>query len=249
MNESFENRIIRLQELIRNANHIAILSGAGISTDSGIPDFRSKNGLYNNMDSEFKEYQPEYFLSLSCYLHNNKLFYKYIKKYLDCRAFEPNITHLKFAEWEKQGKRVSVITQNIDGLHEKAGSKEIYNIHGNLYKNYCPYCGKIFDGGYIFDSKEEIPECDECGGAVRPDIVLYGEHLPIATFEEATEVLHKADLMIVVGTSLSVYPAANLTADFYGENLVIINIEPTSQDQYANLVFHEPAKMVFKHLR
>lgn len=245
---TFEERIQKLKKLVNDAQHIAFFGGAGVSTESGIPDFRSKDGLYNQHDVKFDDYEPEYLLSHDCLYHNSKVFYEYYRQKLDCRGIKPNITHLKLAELEKSGKRVSVITQNIDGLHEKAGSREIYNVHGTAYRNYCTACGRQFPADYIFESKEAVPMCPECGrGMIRPDVTMYGEMLPRA-FEDAMNVLHKADLMIVAGTSLTVYPAANLITQYHGSNLVIINRDPTPRDRYADLVFHESMGDVFSRL-
>lgn len=246
--ETFEEKIHRLQELVDAAKHIAFFGGAGVSTESGIPDFRSKDGLYNQHDVEFDDYEPEYLLSHDCLYHNSRVFYEYYRQKLDCRAIEPNVTHKKLAELEKNGKRVSVITQNIDGLHEKAGSREIYNVHGTAYRNYCTACGKQFPADYIFESEEAVPVCPECGrGMVRPDVTMYGEMLPKA-FEQAQEAIKSADLMIVAGTSLTVYPAASLITWYRGRGLVVINRDPTPRDRDADLVFRESMGEVFPRL-
>lgn len=248
-NESFESRLTTLQQYINEANHIAFFGGAGVSTESGIPDFRSKDGLYNQHDVQFEKYQPEYLLSKTCFLKEPKVFFEFYRQKMNISDVEPNITHNKLAEWESNGKRVSVITQNIDGLHQKAGSKEVYEIHGTTMRSYCTKCGRQFPYEFIFESKDSIPRCPDCKGVgfVRPDVVLYEESLPDA-FADAIRQLHKADLMIVAGTSLSVYPAANLLSYFYGKHLVIINRDATSKDSYADLVFHENLGDVFKNL-
>lgn len=246
---SFEERLAKLQELVKNAKHIAFFGGAGVSTESGIPDFRSKDGLYNQHDIHFDKYQPEYLLSHDCLYKEPKVFYEFYRQKFDCRSAKPNITHLKLAELENNGKRVSVITQNVDCLHQKAGSNEVYEIHGTMNRNYCTKCHREFDINYIFDNTEAIPHCPKCGNVsmVRPDITMYGEKLPNA-YTDACEVLHHADLMIVAGTSLTVFPAANLTQEFYGDNLVIINRDPTPQDKYAQIVFHENLGDIFSQI-
>lgn len=245
---SFEKRINEFKSLIENSKHIVFFGGAGVSTASGIPDFRSEDGLYNKVDEEFTKYKPEYLLSRHCLYVNTKVFYDFYRKKMDCRNIQPNIAHIKLAELEKTGKRISVITQNIDGLHEKAGSTEIYNIHGTTSRNYCTKCNAEYPIETIFDSTEEIPRCTKCSqfGIIRPDVTLYGETLPKA-FTEATKVINEADLMIVAGTSLSVYPAASLVSYFDGP-LVIINRDDTSIDDTATLVFKESISEVFNNI-
>lgn len=245
----FEERIKQLKEFIQQAKHIAFFGGAGVSTESGIPDFRSKDGLYNQHDVRFDKYQPEYLLSHDCLYNEPKVFYEFYRQKLNCNGVQPNVTHEYLAKLEATGKRVSVITQNIDGLHQKAGSKEVYEIHGTTQKNYCTKCHQEFPADAIFQSKEAIPRCPDCHGVgfIRPAVTLYNENLPKA-FTEAISVLHKADLMIVAGTSLTVYPANTLITEFYGDNLVIINNMKTDYDQYANLVFHENLGEVFSKL-
>lgn len=251
-----DTKIEKLKSMIAEANHIAFFGGAGVSTESGIPDFRSKDGLYNQHDVNFEQYEPEYLLSNKCLTRRPKIFYEFYRQKLDCRTIEPNITHKKLAELEQSGKRVSIITQNIDGLHEKAGSKEIYNIHGTTMKNYCMYCHHEFDSNFIFESEEAIPTCPYCNPSetsdlknyVRPDVTLYGEALPNA-FDDAVSIVKQADLMIVAGTSLTVYPAANIIS-YLNENayLVMINRDPTDKDGYADLVIHCGLGEVFSKL-
>ena len=246
---SFEERLETLKKLISEAKHIAFFGGAGVSTESGIPDFRSKNGLYNQHDVQFDKYEPEYLLSHSCLYNEPKVFYEFYRQKLNCEGIQPNITHKYLAKLEETGKRVSVITQNIDGLHQKAGSKEVYEIHGTTLKNYCTKCGKEFPADAIFKSEEAIPRCPDCKGVgfIRPAVTLYEEKLPVA-FTEAVLALHKADLMIVAGTSLMVYPACTLISEYYGDNLVIINNTETDKDKFANLIFHENLGDVFTRL-
>lgn len=255
--DSFETRLENLQKIISESKHLAFFGGAGVSTESGIPDFRSKDGLYNQKDVNFSKFKPEYLLSHDCLFRRPNVFYEFYRQKLDTRNIEPNITHKKLAEFESNGKRVSIITQNIDGLHQKAGNTEVYEIHGTTMRNYCSKCGREFPNDYIFhpesydvQCEDKVPWCPDCGpqvGRIRPDVTLYGENLPKA-FSEAVEVLHHADTLIVAGTSLSVYPAANLVTEFYGDNLIIINRDKTHVDAYANIVFHEELGDVFKTL-
>ncbi len=244
MDNSFESRLNKLKELINNSNHIVFFGGAGVSTESGIPDFRSKDGLYNTPNVGFEKYSPEYLLSHTCLYREPAVFYEFYRQKLNTEGISPNITHKKLAELEKT-KDLVVVTQNIDGLHQKAGSKNVLEIHGTTLKNYCSECGKEFPSDYIFKSKEPIPRCCKTG-FIRPDVTLYEESLPEA-FEEAIYAIRKADLMIVAGTSLTVYPAATLTTYFKGP-LVIINRDETSQDSLATLVFRESMGTVFKEL-
>ena len=243
----FQTKLNLFEKMINDANHILLFCGAGVSTESGIKDFRSEDGLYNERDEAFKKYNPEYLLSKDCLNHNPKVFYAFYKNKMDCRKYEPNITHLYFSNLEKLGKKVSVVTQNIDGLHTKAGNSEVYEIHGTTMKNYCVKCGKTFPLNYVFDCKESIPRCDKCGlkGMVRPNVTLYGEQLQF--FKEATNVMQNADLCVVAGTSLNVYPAANLVSEYKGK-LVIVNRDETFADSMADLVFHESLGVVFREL-
>lgn len=247
--ESFENRIKQLQSYIDNSPHgVGFFGGAGVSTASGIPDFRSKDGLYNQHDVKFDKYEPEFLLSHTCLYNHPKVFYEFYRQKMDCRNIEPNIIHQKLAEMEANGKLNGIVTQNIDGLHQKAGSKRVYEIHGTTARTYCHKCKKEYPADYIFTSEEAIPHC-ECGGIIRPDVVLYEESLPMDILHDAIEkVLKVSDTLIVAGTSLIVQPAASLLQYFYGENLVIINHDETPYDSYANLVFHENIEDVFSLL-
>ncbi len=246
---TFDERLSHLKMLIDNAKHIAFFGGAGVSTESGVPDFRSKDGLYNQHDIKFDKYPPEYLLSHDCLYTKPKVFYEFYRQKFDCRNIQPNITHKKLAELETNSKRVSVITQNVDCLHQKAGSKEVYEIHGTMSRSYCTNCHHEFDINYIFDNTSAIPRCPYCRnvGMVRPDVTMYGENLPEA-YEAAIAAIECSDLMIVAGTSLTVYPAATLTSYFSGDNLVIINRDPTPQDNYAQIVFHENMGDIFSQI-
>ena len=245
---TFQERIDKLNEMIAGARNIVFFTGAGISTNSGIPDFRSADGLYSTSEED----NPEYMLSSGCLQAEPERFFKYLRDYMDFRGYEPNIAHKKISELQLT-KTVSVITQNIDGLHEKAGSEVVDNIHGTMNRWYCTGCSHdlyspedVLDGNY--DNPHGVPKCPLCGGeyTIRPDITLYGEGLPNLAWTEATIHLGAADLFIVVGTSLQVSPANYLPYCFGdNENLVIINREPTSVDYMAGLVFHEDIADVF----
>lgn len=235
-----------LKDWIQESNNIVFFGGAGVSTESGIPDFRSKDGLYNTPNVGFEQYSPEYLLSHSCLYNHPKVFYEFYRQKLDVRNVQPNITHKKLAELE-QCKNLTIITQNIDGLHQKAGSKNVLEIHGTTQRNYCTNCKKEFPADYIFNNTDNIPKCPHCHkGIIRPDVTLYEENLPKA-FEEAIKIVEKADLMIIGGTSLTVYPANTITSYFDG-NMVIINKDVTSQDNTANILFREPLGKVFSKL-
>lgn len=216
------DQIRRLKEMIDESSRIVFFGGAGVSTESGIPDFRSKDGLYNQHDVAFEKYQPEYLLSHTCLMREPKVYFEFHRQKLDTRLIEPNKAHDYLARLEERGKLIGVVTQNIDGLHQKAGSKKVYEIHGSALRNYCISCGKKYDENFIFDSKEEIPHCS-CGGVVRPDITLYEEGLPEEAVNSALSAISSADMMIIGGTSLTVYPAASFIRYFNGKYLCIIN--------------------------
>ncbi len=217
-----EDDVRKLKELIENSDNIVFFGGAGVSTESGIPDFRSKDGLYNQHDVRFDKYQPEYLLSHSCLVYEPKVYYEFHRQKMDTRNIQPNNAHKYLAQLEKMGKLKAVVTQNIDGLHQKAGSKVVYEIHGSALRNYCMSCGKEYPSDYIFESQEPIPKCS-CGGVVRPDITLYEEGLPEDMVSGAIDSISRADMLIIGGTSLTVYPAASFVNYFRGKNLVIIN--------------------------
>lgn len=246
---SFNDRIKSLQTMIENSKRVVFLGGAGVSTESGIPDFRSKDGLYNQKDVNFDKYEPEYLLSSDCLHDEPKTFFEFYRQKLDCRNIEPNITHKKLVELEEKGILSAIITQNIDNLHQKAGSKNVIEIHGATSRSYCTSCHEEFDESFIFNCTDNIPVCPKCKtGVVRPDVTLYGENLPDGAWIAAIQALETADLLIVGGTSLSVYPANTLTSYYYGDNLVIINRDKTPQDKYAQLIFHESLGDVFRNI-
>lgn len=216
----------KLLQFIDESQNIVFFGGAGVSTESGIPDFRSKNGLYNQHDVQFEKYSPEYLLSRSCLYNNPKVFYEFYRQKLDTRDIEPNIAHTSLMKMEEMGKLKAVITQNIDGLHQMAGSKKVYEIHGTTQVNYCVKCGKRYPADYIFECSDAIPRCDcKWHGMIRPDVVLYEESLPDFAVDKAFEALSEADMLIVAGTSLTVYPAANFIKYFYGKHIVVMNLE------------------------
>ena len=229
-----EDKIQALQKIIDESKHIVFFTGAGVSTDSGIPDFRSQDGLYNQ---KYK-YPPETIISHSFFLSNTEEFYEFYKEKMLFLDAEPNYTHHFMAKLEEQGKSLGVITQNIDGLNQKAGSKKVYELHGSVLRNYCQRCGKFFDAKFIKESKG-IPVCDACGGVVKPDVVLYEEGLSSAVLNGAVAALQSADTLIVLGTSLVVYPAAGLIRYFYGKNLVLINKSVTPYDANADLLIQD----------
>lgn len=220
-----DDKIRQLNEWIRESSRIVFFGGAGVSTASGIPDFRSKDGLYNTPSVGFEAYQPEYLLSNRCLVHEPKVYFEFHRQKMDTRKIKPNHAHRYLAELEKTGKLTGVVTQNIDGLHQKAGSRKVYEIHGSALRNYCMKCGKIYPSDYVFESKEPVPHC-ECGGVIRPDITLYGESLPEDAVAGAARALSGADMLIIGGTSLTVYPAASFINYFGGKYLAVINRDP-----------------------
>lgn len=231
-----------LKKWIDESSRIVFFGGAGVSTESGIPDFRSTDGLY----SQKFDYPPETIISHTFYERKPEYFFRFYREKMLPLGFEPNITHNVLAKWEKQGKLSAVVTQNIDGLHQKAGSKRVYELHGSVLRNYCTHCGKFHSAEFIKNS-EGVPRCD-CGGIVKPDVVLYEEGLDQNTIEKSVMAIHKADLLIVAGTSLTVYPAACLINYYQGKRLVLINRDETPYDRHADLVFHERLGDIFSQL-
>lgn len=234
-----------LQEIIDCSNRIVFFGGAGVSTESGIPDFRSENGVFNSMQKYGET--PEKLVSHSYFINHTEEFYQYYKENLIFNDAKPNKAHIALAKLEEIGKLKAVITQNIDGLHQKAGSKNVLELHGNANRNYCQICNKKYDANYILES-ENIPRC-ECGGIIKPDVVLYEEPLNTGLLNFATSYIESADTLIVGGTSLVVYPAAGLITHFKGENLVLINKSPTDYDSFADLVINEPIGETLGKLR
>ena len=240
--------IKRLKELIDESDNIVFFGGAGVSTESGIPDFRSKDGLYNQHDVRFDMYQPEYLLSHSCLVYEPKVYYEFHRQKMDTRNIEPNNAHKYLAALEKIGKLKAIVTQNIDGLHQKAGSKVVYEIHGSALRNYCMSCGKEYPADYIFESTEPIPKCS-CGGTIRPDITLYEEGLPDDQVDGAISAIASADMLIIGGTSLTVYPAASFINYFRGKTVVVINQSEIQISGAQNtLIIREKIGKVFTEL-
>lgn len=218
-------------QAVKESDNIVFFGGAGVSTESGIPDFRSVDGLYNQQ----YEYPPETILSHSFYMAKTEEFYRFYRNKMLCLSAKPNQAHKKLAELEAAGKLKAVITQNIDGLHQAAGSKRVLELHGSVHRNYCRRCGKLFDARYILDSKG-VPHCDECGGEIKPDVVLYEEGLNQQTLEDAVSYISHADMLIIGGTSLAVYPAAGLIDYYRGNKLVLINKSTTPLDKRADIL-------------
>ncbi len=231
-----------LRQWISESKRIVAFTGAGVSTESGIPDFRSVDGLYN----QTFEYPPETIISHSFYERRPEYFFRFYREKMLPLGFEPNIAHKMFAKWEQEGHLSAVVTQNIDGLHQKAGSKRVYELHGSVLRNYCTRCGKFYPAEYVRDA-DGIPRCT-CGGIVKPDVVLYEEGLDPYTMEKSVLAILDADMLIVAGTSLTVYPAAGLIQYYPGKQLVLINRDETPYDNRANLVFHESLGEVLSKL-
>lgn len=239
-----EEKIEKFIKMVEESNNIVFFGGAGVSTESGIPDFRSKDGLYNQ---KYK-YPPEQILSHTFFMNHTEEFYEFYREKMNSLKYEPNITHIKLAELEEKGKLKAVVTQNIDGLHQKAGSKNVLELHGSVLRNYCMKCGKFFDAEKVFRSDEVlVPKCD-CGGIIKPDVVLYEEGLDDSTIYKSLYAIQNADMLIVAGTSLTVQPASGLIRYYKGDKLVLINRDSTIYDDIANLVINESLGKVFGEL-
>ena len=228
-------------QMVKESDNIVFFGGAGVSTESGIPDFRSVDGLYNQK----YDYPPETILSHSFYIKYPEEFYRFYRDKMLCLDAEPNITHKKLAELEAAGKVKAVVTQNIDGLHQLAGSKRVLELHGSVHRNYCRKCGKGFDAEYVRDYPGKVPLCDACGGTITPDVVLYEEGLDQQTLEDAVFYISHADMLIIGGTSLAVYPAAGLIDYYRGNKLVLINKSTTPMDARADLLIQAGLGDVF----
>lgn len=232
----------KLKTWVQESKRIVFFGGAGVSTESGIPDFRSVDGLYNQ---KF-DYPPETIISHSFFLKNPEYFFRFYREKMLPLGFSPNITHKKLAQWEEAGKLSAVITQNIDGLHQKAGSRRVLELHGSVLRNYCMKCHKSYSAEYVKNS-QGICRCD-CGGIIKPDVVLYEESLDSQVLEKSIYAITQCDLLIVGGTSLTVYPAAGLLRYYPGHRLVLINRDETPYDNQADLVLHESLGKVFEQL-
>ncbi len=240
---NFEDSILEFKEIINKYDNVVFFGGAGVSTESGIPDFRSVDGLYHQ---EYA-YPPETILSHSFYRSHTEEFYRFYRKKMLFLDAKPNAAHRKLAQLEAQGKLRAVITQNIDGLHQAAGSKVVLELHGSVLRNYCENCGTFHDVHYILNSTG-IPKCEKCGGFVKPDVVLYEEGLDQKTLNAAINYIHNADVLIIGGTSLAVYPAAGLIDYFKGDKLVVINKSSTPRDNHADLLIQEAIGKVFQSI-
>ncbi len=239
-----ENKIAELQKIIDNSNRIVFFGGAGVSTESGIPDFRSVDGLYNQK----YDYPPEEILSHTFFVRHTKEFYDFYRDKMLCFTAKPNKAHLFLAQLEQKGKLLAVITQNIDGLHQQAGSKKVYELHGSVHRNFCTQCGKFYDGEFIANSTG-IPKCTACHGLIKPDVVLYEEGLDDYTVTQSVKAIQKADCMIIAGTSLSVYPAAGLIHYFRGKYLVLINKGNTAMNTHADLAINSAVGEVLSQIK
>ena len=236
------SNIEKFLEMVQESDNIVFFGGAGVSTESGIPDFRSVDGLYNQK----YDYPPETILSHTFYMRHTEEFYRFYRDKMLCLDAKPNVTHQKLAELEAAGKVKAVITQNIDGLHQMAGSRNVLELHGSVYRNYCMKCGKSYDFKYMKEAKG-IPKCT-CDGIIKPDVVLYEEGLNEHTIQESVRAISEAQVLIIGGTSLAVYPAAGLIDYFRGDHLVVINKAPTPRDKYADLLIKEPIGKVFSQI-
>ncbi|MCI9143946.1 MAG: NAD-dependent protein deacylase [Lachnospiraceae bacterium] len=241
--EKTQEAIETLKEIVQKYDNIVFFGGAGVSTESGIPDFRSVDGLYHQQ----YDYPPETILSHTFYRRNPEEFYRFYRNKMLFPDARPNAAHLKLAQLEKDGKLRAVITQNIDGLHQAAGSRTVLELHGSVLRNYCEKCGQFYDLDYIRNGTG-VPVCEKCGGSVKPDVVLYEEGLDQKTINAAVRFIHDAEVLIIGGTSLAVYPAAGLIDYFSGDKLVVINKAPTPRDAHADLLIQAPIGEVFAQL-
>ena len=231
---SREEKVELFLDMVEKSDNIVFFGGAGVSTESGIPDFRSVDGLYNQ---EY-DYPPETILSHTFYRRNTEEFYRFYRNKMLCLTAQPNMAHKKLAELEAAGKVRAVVTQNIDGLHQLAGSKKVLELHGSVHRNYCESCHEMYDARFMLHSTG-VPHCEKCGGEIKPDVVLYEEGLDNRTIQEAVYYISHADMLIIGGTSLAVYPAAGLIDYYQGNKLVLVNKSATPRDDIANLVLHK----------
>ena len=241
-----KNQYETLKEIIKESNNIVVFTGAGISVPSGIPDFRSADGIYNQK-TKFKA-SPEDIISHSFFVNNTEDFYSFYKDKMCYPKAEPNAAHKYFADLEKKGKNVIVVTQNIDGLHQKAGSSIVYELHGTIHQNFCQRCGRMFGLDYVMNAKD-VPHCDKCGGIVKPNVVLYEEGLDEDTISRSINAIMTCDTLIIIGTSLRVYPAAGFIRYFRGKYLIVINKDATAYDSNCDLVFNEDVVNVIKNIK
>lgn len=235
MNRTDADKLTKLKSIIDGSDHIVFFGGAGVSTESSIPDFRSAGGLYSERMGKLS---PEDILSHTFFMNHTGEFYEFYKSKMIYRDAKPNAAHLALARLEQAGKLKAVITQNIDGLHQQAGSREVLELHGSVHRNYCMNCGRFYALDHVLEA-DGVPVCDQCGGIVKPDVVLYEESLNMEILEKSRRYIAQADVLIVAGTSLTVYPAAGLVQYFSGRHLVLINKSPTPYDHAATLVINE----------
>jgi len=235
-------KIRRLREMVNESRNIVFFGGAGVSTESGIPDFRSTDGLYHQQ----WRYPPEVILSHTFYESNPKEFFRFYRAKLLAEGVQPNAAHRKLAQWEQEGKLRAIVTQNIDGLHQAAGSRRVLELHGSVHRNYCRRCGAFYDFNFMLHS-EDVPHCT-CGGEIKPDVVLYEEGLDDAVLDASIRLIRQADTLIVAGTSLTVYPAAGLIRFFKGKHLVLINRDGTPMDGLATFIIHDSVGKVLANL-
>lgn len=240
-----DENILKLKKLVSESSNIVFFGGAGVSTESGIPDFRSEQGIYNTVKNF--GYPPEQILSHSFFMENPEKFYDFYRSTMIYENAKPNLAHLGLAKLEKQGKLKAIVTQNIDGLHQLAGSKTVYELHGSIHRNYCMKCGKFYPLSTITESKG-VPQCKECGGIIKPDVVLYEEGLDEEIINNSIKAIKKADMLIVGGTSLNVYPAASFVNYYDGNKLILINKSKTPYDRYADLLIHDSIGKVFNEI-
>ncbi len=238
------SEVTQLQEAIDKFENIVFFGGAGVSTESGIPDFRSVDGLYNQQ----YDYPPETILSHTFFMNNPQEFYRFYQAKMLCDTAKPNAAHRKLAELEQTGKLKAVITQNIDNLHQMAGSRNVLELHGSVHRNHCMKCGKFYDFAYMKNS-QGVPKCQECGGTIKPDVVLYEEGLDNTTINRSVQAISAAQVLIIGGTSLAVYPAAGLIDYFQGKKLIVINKAPTPRDRQADLIISQPIGEVFSQIK
>lgn len=242
--EEFEHDISRLNDMIKISKKIVFFGGAGVSTESGIPDFRSPNGLYRDY-LDPRVVPPEVILSHTYFEEHPKEFFKFYREKMLYLTASPNRAHKKLAELEAAGKDITVVTQNVDGLHQKAGSKKVLELHGSVYRNYCTGCGQFYNVNFVANKKYPVPECSICGGIIKPDVVLYEESLREQTIVDTVKAMEEADMLIVAGTSLTVYPAAGFLNYFRGRYTVVVNLSRHEREDRADIAFHQRVGDVF----
>ena len=239
-----EQKLEKLQTWVRESSRIVFFGGAGVSTESGIPDFRGEDGLYRQRYA----YPPETIISHSFYVRHPEIFFDFYRNRMLYPNAKPNVVHQRLAQWERDGKLLAVVTQNIDGLHQMAGSKTVLELHGSVHRNICQVCGAVYDAEWIMLTNG-VPHCEKCGGRVKPDVVLYEESLPEETLTRSVNAIANADLLLVGGTSLTVYPAAGLLRYFRGDHLVLLNRDATPMDEQADLCIREPIGKVLEQIQ